>query len=541
MQYSHLTQGLADRRDSTLDSNGSVSVAKLRFEFETHQIPTQGLNPHHLSTNSYGARPQPDYRLSPGPTPSPIHGQQNGTTAHQQSSSTSHYAYNSNQQPPPSTSSPAMKRKPDTPLSQAQNKRRREPIEEIDSFDMETGGQGAKHWTDEEKTKLFTWLMGVGQDEHWQSLRSAKNSCLRECATEVFGGKKTYQALKGCFERNFNLFKQIYAFENYHASAQSVLSSADADRLKEYERRLAVARRAGCDVGNVTARTIDHWHRAGWYSLFHHRWHGDPQTVKPTPSIGRNGNLNVDEIDGEDDNEVSMEFDNLNSSPRPPPGHPISSPSTNPNTNTMPHVHDRQQALPSYVNPQSLSHSPTVPNHSGTSHSQHSHVPHVNTPSAASSSTLLSSSTSGLAASQSGHQPRNSLPIQTPIPTISTPQISPSVSTSAPTSDNTAVNVTLTQGMINAYLQFLQVQTQTNKMKLEYMRRREEREEAESTRRREMEHLKLERENQKFEHEKLTAHSKQRTDRAIEVLSNPNVDSSVKKAAGEYLKRLFDS
>ncbi|EEB86856.1 hypothetical protein MPER_16037, partial [Moniliophthora perniciosa FA553] len=50
----------------------------------------------------------------------------------------------------------------------------------MESFDPEGGGQGAKHWTDEEKTKLFTWLMGTGQDEHWASLRSAKNSCLRE-------------------------------------------------------------------------------------------------------------------------------------------------------------------------------------------------------------------------------------------------------------------------------------------------------------------------------------------------------------------------
>ena len=223
-------------------------------------------------------------------------------------------------------------------------------------------------------------------------------------------------------------------------------------------------------------------------------------------------------MDGEDDNEVNnMDFDNLNHSPRQLPGHPISPPSTNPNTNSMPHPHERPQVLPSYVNPQSLSHSPTVSGHNGTSHSQHSHVPHANAPSAVSSSTLVSSSTPSLGASQPNHQPRTSLPIQTPVPTISTPQISPStsVSTSAPASDSTPINVTLTQGMINAYLQFLQVQTQTSKMKLEYMRRREEREEAESTRRREMERMKMERETQQLEHDKITALTKQRTDRAI--------------------------
>ncbi len=92
---------------------------------------------------------------------------------------------------------------------------------------------------------------------------------------QVFGSKKTYQALKGCYERNFNLFKQIYAFESWaHQLGSSVSSSgmSEADRLKEYERRLQGAKKAGCDVGNITARTIDHWHRAGWYQLFYTRY-----------------------------------------------------------------------------------------------------------------------------------------------------------------------------------------------------------------------------------------------------------------------------
>lgn len=64
---------------------------------------------------------------------------------------------------------------------QPTNKRRREAAADDggDGFD-DPGGQGAKHWTDDEKTKLFKWLMGPGQDEHWNSLRATKNSCLRE-------------------------------------------------------------------------------------------------------------------------------------------------------------------------------------------------------------------------------------------------------------------------------------------------------------------------------------------------------------------------
>jgi len=111
--------------------------------------------------------------------------------------------------------------------------------------------------------------------------------------------------------------------------------------------------------------------------------------------------------------------------------------------------------------------------------------------------------------------------------------------------------------MLSTYIQFLQVQTQTGKMKLEYLRRREEREEKEMFQRREMERIKLEREAAEFEHSKQSANIKQKADRALvgdffcfqlieekldviqELLTNSNVDNSVKHAASEFLKRLF--
>lgn len=49
-----------------------------------------------------------------------------------------------------------------------------------DGYDMDGGNAGAKHWTDDEKSRLFNWLMGPGQEDHWNALRATKNSCLRE-------------------------------------------------------------------------------------------------------------------------------------------------------------------------------------------------------------------------------------------------------------------------------------------------------------------------------------------------------------------------
>ncbi|KAI6109460.1 hypothetical protein EDD16DRAFT_1477679, partial [Pisolithus croceorrhizus] len=150
---------------------------------------------------------------------------------------------------------------------------------------------GSKHWTEEEKTELFRRLMGDGEDEHRNALNTAKNSCFRkvgslparkgeatssfgwECAAEVFGGKKTYQAFKGCYECNFNLFKSVHAFETSHGRASNppVNGVNESDRRREYERHLQLARKGGCGIDNISARTIDHWHRTGWYDLFCNR------------------------------------------------------------------------------------------------------------------------------------------------------------------------------------------------------------------------------------------------------------------------------
>jgi hypothetical protein len=75
-----------------------------------------------------------------------------------------------------------MKRKQPDPILGAthQFKRGRHEGDASDAFDIDGSAQGAKHWTDEEKTRLFTWLMGQNQDDHWNSLRATKNSCLRE-------------------------------------------------------------------------------------------------------------------------------------------------------------------------------------------------------------------------------------------------------------------------------------------------------------------------------------------------------------------------
>lgn len=263
-------------------------------------------------------------------------------------------------------------------------------------------------------------------------------TCL-QCATEVFGGKKTYQALKGCYERNFNLFKQIYAFETAHGQAggnTNLAGLSEADRLREYERRLQIARKAGSDVGNITARTIDHWHRVGWYDLFYRRyvimamfipfsadspfsrWHGDPATTRPiqgrTTGVGVGNNMNGGQVGGDEPEDEGPMLD-------------FSDPSTMNNLNGM--SHDRQHV---FINPQNLPND--IPN-----------------------------------------------PIPNPIsnPGLRTPGQMPP----PPVPEMPVINLPITQDVVARGLHLINLQTQVAQEKLEYLRRREAREISEFTQR----------------------------------------------------------
>ncbi|KAL4062857.1 hypothetical protein J3A83DRAFT_4108049 [Scleroderma citrinum] len=365
------------------------------------------------------------------------------------------------------------------PLSNTHMGKRRRDADDIGpDFDNDPA-HGSKHWTEDEKTELFKWLMADGEDDHWNALRTAKNSCFRKCAAEVFGGKKTYQALKGCYERNFNLFKSIHTFECFHIRAGNlpVTSINENDRLREYERRIQLARKGGCDIGNVSARTMDHWHRTGWYDLFYKRWNNDS---RPTDSRhatnGRSGTVPPGGGDDFDDDDHTSDIVDTTSNqtkiliPRQP--------------------YPRAFSQPQPINP----HIPTVPD------------------------TLLPETRS----SSSGGR------------TLASTQTS-----TQPPADPAPVNVPVPHHMLTACLQLLQAQVQHSKLKLDYLRKREEREEKESIARREIERLRLEREQAEWEHNKESLKMKQRAQLATDLLSNPMAEESVRQAAMGYLKKLF--
>lgn len=148
-----LNQALGSHLTPTLSARSTFHDGAFRL---TDSPPTI------LDSNGSGARPtQP----VPGPSRSPIH----------------EYTV------PLTNDSPAtnaLKRKHAdganaNAMSNSQLSKRRRDGQDVTEFDGDSV-HGSKHWTEEEKTKLFTWLMDTSEDEHWNSLRSTKNSCFRE-------------------------------------------------------------------------------------------------------------------------------------------------------------------------------------------------------------------------------------------------------------------------------------------------------------------------------------------------------------------------
>ena len=292
----------------------------------------------------------------------------------------------------------------------------------------------------------------------------------------------------------------------------NVDSESEVDRLREYERRIYAARKAGFHVGNLSSRILDHWHRMGWYNVFfqrhvsvlstytppgsdavdHHRWNGDPGVRRPPGRARTMGPPST----------VPM----LAQVPEEPHIEPAI-------RNEGPPVHDHAVAGPSHDRTYEHDHHPSAyPTHDpGESMPSPPHTP----------STVPANQQY---AGAHGYA----------VSTAAGPTTVP-----GPVDQNMANFATMAQTMMSACMRLLQAQSEDSKIRLEYLRRREEREEEESRVRADAEKRRQEREAAEWERLQRDAKVKQRSELATELLSNPSVDGGVRQAAGEYLKKLF--
>lgn len=194
----------------------------------------------------------------------------------------------------------------------------RSGIDNGDEEDVGPGG-GAKHWSVVEKTRLFRWILE--DDERWEQFGSKMNVIFREVrrptsrlgseldvdkrlvqgSEKLFTSRKSFTALKSCYHRNLDVFKQIWLFEAFLArpppaavaaetapgtpssstSAREVSDILHApvpasfdtpqERQGFLDRKLDAARLLEVPIGNLTVKVIDNWYVRGWYTMFKRR------------------------------------------------------------------------------------------------------------------------------------------------------------------------------------------------------------------------------------------------------------------------------
>ncbi|KAH8100005.1 hypothetical protein BXZ70DRAFT_199227 [Cristinia sonorae] len=117
------------------------------------------------------------------------------------------------------------------------------------------------------------------------------NTVFRDASAQLFDNRKTFTAIKSCYHRNVETFRQIYSLEKYliHTTMPDLSGvpppdyaplpnpatfESSSDRLAFIDRRLEAARAVSVEtgVGNVSAKVIEHWCRKGWYVLFKRRF-----------------------------------------------------------------------------------------------------------------------------------------------------------------------------------------------------------------------------------------------------------------------------
>jgi hypothetical protein len=87
----------------------------------------------------------------------------------------------------PSRQSPPKRRGDGENGSGGASGKRHRTVTEVEDDQDETEGPngGAKHWTEDEKDRLFRWLLSAENDEHFHDLKATKNSCLRNVSRRL--------------------------------------------------------------------------------------------------------------------------------------------------------------------------------------------------------------------------------------------------------------------------------------------------------------------------------------------------------------------
>ncbi|KAL4076940.1 hypothetical protein V8B97DRAFT_1915133 [Scleroderma yunnanense] len=119
-------------------------------------------------------------------------------------------------------------------------------------------------WSDEETIQLIEALLGPDSTVY-DTLISYPKSAFHMVMKKVFYDQQSAESINRQYEQLYSIFSHILAFESFTGGG------GDPDNADDLENKIEAARKAGKEVGQLSATTLKHWYESGWYMLFNER------------------------------------------------------------------------------------------------------------------------------------------------------------------------------------------------------------------------------------------------------------------------------
>ncbi|KAI6011134.1 hypothetical protein EDC04DRAFT_2610023 [Pisolithus marmoratus] len=134
---------------------------------------------------------------------------------------------------------------------------------------LETLLDTAGKWSNEETWSLLDALLGPDSTVY-DLLMTYPKAAFKKVAEKTFDGHRTFESVKGRYERLRKVFTQILTYESFTGNGDG-----DAD-TEDFDGRIEKARQAGKAVGDLNGTVLKVWYEKGWYTLFNNRLGNHP-------------------------------------------------------------------------------------------------------------------------------------------------------------------------------------------------------------------------------------------------------------------------
>ncbi|KAJ7123904.1 hypothetical protein C8R46DRAFT_1237967 [Mycena filopes] len=182
------------------------------------------------------------------------------------------------------------------------------PIDIVDSDDeIERTPEGKiKHWNTPERNGFYQFLLGDSDDaeKRFQMHSVHPARVYKKASDVVFHGSRSPGSIKSMWERSFNTFVWMRAFEKFTGNGGGDADNDDPEAI--LRKKLSAAWQAGLSLGSLKPATITEWETNGWFDLFNNRL---GTSAKVTREVVRSSASVISDLDDNLDNDIKSDSD----------------------------------------------------------------------------------------------------------------------------------------------------------------------------------------------------------------------------------------